>query len=143
MPIFTAICIFYAFYWPPLLICGFLLAGEAGGCISVLTKLPALEAIRSEKIDSYERKIWARISAGIAGSLVGCGLLGWGLFPISIQGRTFTDLLSLSNARIPSICTPDIALRILVPLAVCIILGFSERALLSFENGFLSYLKKP
>jgi hypothetical protein len=141
MPILAAICIYYAFWWPPLIICGFLMAGVAGSCVSVLTKLPALEGSPSEKIDSYERRIWSRIGVGVAASLIGCGLLGWGLISISVPGRTFSELAGLSVTPPQSVPGPLVALRVLVPLAVCMLFGFSERALASFD-GILSPSKK-
>jgi hypothetical protein len=142
MPIIAAVCIYYAFLWPPLVVCGFLLAGIAGGCVSVLTKLPALEGSPSEKMDSYERRIWSRIGVGVAASLGGCGLLGWGLISFSAPTRTFSELLSLSVSPPQSVPSQLLALRMLVPLAVCILFGFSERALVSFD-GVLSHTKRP
>ena len=142
MPIIAAVCIYYGFLWPPLVICGLLMAGIAGSCVSVLTKLPVLEGSPSEKMDSYERKIWSRIGVGVAASLGGCGMLGWGLISFSVPTRTFSELLSLSVAPPQSVPSQLLALRILVPLAICILFGFSERALVSFD-GVLSHTKKP
>lgn len=142
LPILSIFAIHYAFLYSPLLVCGLLCAGVAGGCVSVLTKLPALEEIRSEKIDSYARRIWSRISAGAIASLIGCGLLGWGLIPISVQGRTFADVLNSTVAGSPSTHVPNIALTTLILLAVTMLFGFSERALTSFERGFLSNSRK-
>ena len=141
LPVFAIIATHFSFLWPPLLIVGLLLAGGAGSCVSVVTKLPALEGSRSEKIDSYERRVWSRISAGAVASLIGCGLLGWGLIPISVQGRTFADVLNASTLCSPATPIPYAALRILILLAVPMLFGFSERALTSFERGFLSNTK--
>lgn len=142
LPLFSMVAFHFAFLWLPLLIAGLFMAGGAGSCVSVITKLPALEGSRSEKIDSYERRIWSRISAGAIASLIGCGLLGWGLIPISVNGRTFADVL---NGNVPCLsgCTATcVALRILILLAVPMLFGFSERALTSFEHGFLGNSKK-
>lgn len=134
--------IHYACQYSPLVPCGILLAGIAGSCVSVATKLPTLKEIRTEKIDSYERWIWSRVSAGAIASLIGCGFLGWGLIQISVSGRTFADLLNSCVACSQSTTPPNITLRILVLLAVPMIFGFTERALISFESGFFSSSKK-
>ncbi|MFP5207160.1 MAG: hypothetical protein ACLGSH_17540 [Acidobacteriota bacterium] len=142
MPILAAICIYYAPAWPPLIVCGFLMAGVAGSCISILNRPPALEGSPSEKIDSYERRIWSRIGVGIAASLIGCGFLGWGLVSIAGPSNTFSELVGLSINSPQSVPAKLIALRIYVPLAVCMLLGFSERAMPSFDR-ILSHSKNP
>ena len=142
LPLISVIAIHYAFLYSPLAVGALLLAGGAGSCVSVITKLPALEGSRSEKIDSYERRIWSRISTGTAASLIGCGLLGWGIIPISLQGRTFADVLNSSVVYAPAARASDFALRVLILLAVPMLFGFSERALTSFERGFLGNSKK-
>jgi hypothetical protein len=55
---------------------------------------------RSEKLDSYDRLILSRIGIGTIASLIGCGLLGWGLIPISIQGRSFAEVLDASSTTV-------------------------------------------
>jgi hypothetical protein len=115
-----------------LIVVGFLFAGAAGSCVSVLSKLPALEVCRSEKLDSYDRLIWSRISIGTTASLIGCGLLGWGIMPISVQGHAFAEILDASYLTTAS--TFGVALKMLIFLAIPLLFGFSERALLSFER---------
>ncbi|PSH04258.1 MAG: hypothetical protein CXZ00_07805 [Acidobacteria bacterium] len=135
----TAIISFYLSFrfasllFAPLRVVGILFAGVAGSCVSVVSKLPALDVCRSEKIDSYDRLIWSRLSVGTSASLIGCGLLGWGLIPISIQGRAFAEALDASST---SVSTFGAALRMLILLAVPLLFGFSERALTSFERSF-------
>jgi hypothetical protein len=141
LPVVAILAIHFEFLWSPLLVGGLLLAGVAGSCVSVITKLPALEGSRSEKIDSYERRIWSRISAGAVASLIGCGLLAWGLIPISVQGRTFADVIGAGVVCSPAVPYLHPALRILILLAVPMLFGFSERALISLERSFLSNSK--
>jgi len=105
-----------------------LLAGAAGSCVSVMTKLPVLDVGLSGELDSYERRILGRVAVGVIASLIGCGLLGWGIVPLSIQGQTFTDVLSACST------TPCTGPPSLLILAVPMLFGFSERALTSFER---------
>ena len=107
-----------------------LLAGAAGSCVSVMTKMPVLEVSLSGELQAYERRILSRIGIGVMASLIGCGLLGWGLISFSIHGHTFTDLLkACSDAP----CTGPNSLTV---LAVPMLLGFSERALTWLEQKF-------
>jgi hypothetical protein len=135
LPPIAVIAFYFAYHFPPLLIGGLLLAGVAGSCVSVARKLPALEVSLSEKLDSYDRRIWSRISVGTAASLIGCGLLAAGIVSITIHGQTFADLLDACSNHcsiaLPTSCT---ALRIVILLAVPMLFGFSERALTSFEG---------
>jgi hypothetical protein len=128
--------------FPIMLPCGILVAGIAGSCVSVAIKLPALSEIRSEKIDSYKRWIWGRVGAGAIGSLIGCGFFGWGLISVGVSGQTFADILNSCVACSQSTVSSNLALRILVLLAVPMVFGFSERALTSFEISFFHSSKK-
>jgi hypothetical protein len=107
---------------------GILLAGAAGSCVSVMAKMPVLEIGLSGELESYERRILSRIGAGIIASLIGSGLLGWGVVSIAIQGKTFADVIN-------ECCNPgsSTALHTLILLAVPMLFGFSERALTEFE----------
>jgi hypothetical protein len=107
-----------------------LLAGAAGSCASVMAKMPVLEVGLSGELESYERRILSRIAAGVAGSLIGCGLLGWGLVSLSVQGRSFAEVLEACS--VPSAAART-GVQSLVLLAVPMVFGFSERALASFE----------
>ncbi|MGD0942242.1 MAG: hypothetical protein ABR905_21325 [Terracidiphilus sp.] len=136
LPVLAVATLYFSFLhapvlYGPLLAVGVLFAGGAGSCVSVISKLPTLEVCRSEKIDSYDRLIWSRLSVGTIASLIGCGLLGWGFIPISIQGRAFAEVLDVSSTNVSTFGS---ALRILILLAVPLLFGFSERALTSFEQ---------
>jgi len=120
-----------ALYWHPALVAGILLAGAAGSCISVMTKLPVLEVRPSGELDAYIRVVLIRTATGIAASLIGCALLGWGLLSISIKNQSFADVLTSCEGG--GNCG---TLNKLILLAVPILFGFSERALASFEGVF-------
>jgi hypothetical protein len=121
----------FAPHFSPLLIVGLFFAGAAGSGVSVMAKMPALDVSLSGELDAYGRRILSRIAVGVIASLIGCGLLTWGVLPISIQNQTFKDAVeacaaphALSSAGIP----------LLIALSVAMLLGFSERALASFEQ---------
>jgi hypothetical protein len=78
-----------------------LFAGAAGGCVSVLAKMPLLDVALSAEFGAYRRRILSRVAVGVVASLIGCALLGWGLFPIAIQNQTFADCLSACLAHHP------------------------------------------
>ncbi len=117
--------------WVPL---GILAAGAAGSCVSVMGKMPLLEVSLSGELESYRRRVLSRVGLGVAGSVVGCGLLGWGLVSISIDGLTFGNVLNACSDSPATACT---GLNSLVLVAVPAIFGFSERALKSLESKFL------
>ena len=119
-----------ALHFPMTVPGGFLFAGVAGSCVSVLAKMPLLEVSLSGELDSYKRRILSRIGAGVLGSLIGSGLLGWGFLSLSIHGQTFADVLDACSTS-PASCT---ARQTLILLAVPMLFGFSERALTSFEQ---------
>ncbi len=118
--------------FPRTVLLGLLLAGGVGGCVSVVSKLPALGL--SGEFDAYGRHVLGRIGTGVVSSLVGCALLGWGVLPISIQNQSFADVLNACAVANSAACT---GARILVLLGVAILFGFSERALMSFEGPLL------
>ncbi len=107
--------------WFPLVLT-ILLAGAAGSCVSVLMKLPVLEVSLAHELDSYERRILSRVGVGMIASLIGSGLLGWGLLPFSLQGQTFGDVLNACSSS----CTGP---HSMILLAIPLLFGFSERAL--------------
>jgi len=131
LPFLAVIAFHCAFRFSPLLVLGLLLAGAAGSCVSVLAKMPAMDVALSAELDAYERRIFSRIAVGVGASLIGCAMLGWGLFPISIQNQTFADSLSACLAARP---TSAAGIKTLILLGVPMLLGFSERALTSFEQ---------
>lgn len=129
-----------ALWWAPklpiLVAVAVLLAGATGSCISILAKRPARDATLRGELDAYAGRIFARIGAGVAASLIGCGLLGWGVIPISIEKQTFQDALDICTTS--SSC--QAVIKALLIIAVAMLLGFSERVLTSFENRILGEL---
>lgn len=119
------------FHFPVTVLGGLLCAGAAGSCVSVMAKMPALDVRLSGELDSYARRILSRISVGVSASIIGCALLGWGVLPISMQNQTFTNLLESCTVFPPTSCT---GLQTLILLGVPMIFGFSERAVVSFEQ---------
>jgi hypothetical protein len=143
LPILAVATLYFSFLhapmlYGPLLAVGILFAGGAGSCVSVISKLPTLEVCLSEKLDSYDRLIWSRLSVGTIAGLIGCALLGWGVIPISIQGRSFAEVLDVSSKSVSPIGD---ALRVLILLAVPLLFGFSERLTL-FERLIFGKVKK-
>jgi hypothetical protein len=127
-----------AFHFPKAILAGLLCAGASGSCVSVMAKMPALDVSLSGELDAYQRRIFSRIAVGIVASLIGSSLLGWGMFPISIQNQTFTDIFNACAASPAPSCT---GLRTLILLGIPMLFGFSERTLTSFEQRVFGELK--
>lgn len=130
LPIGSAFCFRYAFHshlrW--LLVLGVLVAGVAGSSVSIMQRMPEFDVRLYNELTAYLRRILSRMGIGVAASVAGSALLGWGLLPVSIQGHTFTDAI---RACATSICGGvDTLLLVGVPM----ILGFSERALTAIEE---------
>jgi hypothetical protein len=125
-------------WWPSFVAFGVLFAGAAGSCVSIMSKMPVLEVSPSGELEAYERRILTRIAVGVVASVIGSGLLGWGLLPISIQGKSFAGVLDGCTSFPASSCT---VVSTLILLGVPMLLGFSERALTSFEGQFLNHPK--
>jgi hypothetical protein len=123
--------LYFASHLSILILAGLTFAGAAGSSVSVMAKMPALDASLAGELDAYGRRVFTRIAVGIVASLIGCGLMAWGVLPISMQNQTFTDAL---NACVSSAPAAGTSIRILIVLAVAMLLGFSERALTSFER---------
>jgi hypothetical protein len=111
-----------------------LFAGAAGSCVSVMRKMPLFDVSLSAELDAYGRRIWSRVATGTVASLVGCALFGWGVLPISLQGQTFSDVVTACTAQDASSCTIT---KALILLAIAILFGFSERTLTSLEQKVL------
>jgi hypothetical protein len=112
-----------------LLVLGFLFAGAAGSCVSVVAKMPLLDVTLSSELEAYGRRILSRIAVGVGASLIGAALFAWGLFPISIQNRSYADAINACFASPATSYT-----KTLILLGLPMLLGFSERALTSFEQ---------
>jgi hypothetical protein len=136
----AVVSLYYASHISILIMAGLLFAGAAGSSVSVMAKMPALDASLAGELDAYGRRVFTRIAVGIVASLIGCGLMAWGALPISMQNQTFTDAL---NACVSSAPTSGTSIRILIVLAVAMLLGFSERALTSFERRIFGEVNTP
>jgi hypothetical protein len=124
MVVLAITALYFAPKFPFLIFLALLLAGATGSCISVMGKMPALDASLSGELDAYRRRVLTRIGVGLTASLIGCGLLGWGVLPISIQNQTFSNALDVCSA--PS--SPCAAIvKALIVITVPMLLGFSER----------------
>ena len=104
-----------------------------------MAKMPALDASLEGELDAYGRRVFTRIAVGIVASLIGCGLMAWGALPIWTN-QTFTDALSACVSPVP---TSGTSIRILIVVAVAMLLGFSERALTSFERRIFGEVNTP
>ncbi len=136
----AVVSLHFASHLSILILAGLLLAGAAGSSVSVMAKMPALDASLAGELDAYSRLVFTRIGVGIIASLIGCGLMAWGVLPISMQNLTFTDALKACVSTPP---TSDTSIRILIVLAVAMLLGFSERALTSFERRIFGEVNTP
>ena len=125
----------FSFLFSPLLLLGLLFAGAAGSGVSVMAKMPALDVSLAGELDAYGRRVLSRIGVGVVASLIGCGLLAWGIFPISIQNQTFADALNSCTASVSGT-----AIKSLIILGIAMLFGFSERALTSFEKQIFGEL---
>ncbi len=114
-------------------IVGFVCAGACGGVVSVLAKLPPL-TIYGEWA-AYVVTIVRRVGTGLAASVIGLGLLSSGLVSLPVaKGLAISEVLDAcggtTTAQI-SACLPS---HVLLLTGLAMILGFSERALTSFND---------
>src|SRR3989442_308068 len=123
-----------SFHWPSGVLWGFMFAGAAGGCASVIVWAPRLSVTPSHELEDYRRRIFGRIGIAIATSLIGTALLGWGVVHMSIQGQSFSDILNVCTEMPNTSCTK---VRILILLGVSMVFGLSERALSRLEEQFV------
>jgi hypothetical protein len=108
---------------------GFVCAGAAGACVSILLRLPTLAAYGDAA--PVAAKTIARFMAGVCAAAVGYGLFASGVFQISLGPKlTTADVITLC-ADGTATCT-NTSLAVL--LALAFLLGFSERALASFDG---------
>ncbi|HVM93881.1 MAG TPA: hypothetical protein VMT67_13755 [Terriglobales bacterium] len=128
LPLAAAFAIHFTYRFSPLLFFGLFCASVAGACASIMAKMPPLDLSLSGELSAYRRRIFSRIGVGVVASLIGCALLAWGFFPISIQGQTFADDLKATST---TTCT---GVTTLVLIGIPMLFGFSERTLTSFEQ---------
>jgi hypothetical protein len=103
---------------------GFLFAGIAGTGVSILLKLPPL-SVYGEAASLWLR-IAGRYAAGAAGTIAGYGLLVLGIIHIA-AGSSSPDVLD------PCAWGGCWQRTAAITVAIGLLLGFSERALGSFE----------
>jgi hypothetical protein len=117
-----------ALHFPSSIVAGVLFAGIAGSCISVISKMPALEVEFSGQLDAYERRVFSRIAVGLGATVIGSAFFS--LLPVSIHNQTFLDVFG--SCAMPAVsCTESKRLTL---IAVPMVLGFAERALTWFEE---------
>jgi hypothetical protein len=136
LPVLSILALYFAVKVSPLLLLGFFFAGAAGSCVSVISRMPALEGSLSGELEAYKRRVLGRVATGSVASLVGCA--GLACVPLSLENHTFADAIAActtSPCAMPSAaCT---AVKLIVLLGVPALLGFSERTLTSFEQRVL------
>jgi hypothetical protein len=104
---------------------GFLVAGICGASISMLASLPPI-SVYGEMMGLCTRILY-RYGVGVAGTAVGCGMLALGMLNFFPKGF---DFLAVMNGSAQAASATNVA----VLLAIGILLGFSERAMGSFED---------
>jgi hypothetical protein len=138
LPLLSTLAFHFAVRFAPLLVLGLMCAGAAGSCVSVASKMPALDVSLSGELDAYGRRILGRISIGVIASVIGSASLAW--LPFSFEKQTFADVL---NALVTGTAT---GITTLIAVGFPMLWGFSERALASFEQRILgeqTKLQKP
>lgn len=143
------------------LLTSFALAGIGGATLSVLSRLPPLAAYG--EATQYLFRIVSRVGTGFAASLIGAGLLATGVISINLpEVGSFGEMVAECSVYPPrkprpavepsakgtgaaanAETGPDRATtppqpcgtpQVLILLAIAMILGFSERALATFED---------
>jgi hypothetical protein len=136
------------------LLTSFALAGVGGAALSVLSRLPPLAAYG--EATQYLFRIVSRVGTGFAASLIGAGLLATGIISINLpEAGSFDGMVAECSAFPPSrprtaplppvegkplpaategAPKPCGTTHVLIFLAIAMILGFSERALATFED---------
>lgn len=113
---------------------GLLTAGGAGACLSVISKMPGLSTWGEHA--AYRRRLLSRVASGLAASIIGSGFFMTDLVPLKIGGASLPGIVA---ECVGGVCVGS---SILVLMAVAMVLGFSERALVPFEERLLGSTKK-
>ena len=132
--VIAGLCFYLAHMFPFAMWFGLIAAGVAGSSVSVMAKMPSLDVSLSGELNAYGRRIRSRIATGTIGSLIGVGLLGWGVLPLTIKDSGFADALSACTSYGLAPCPIT---KMLLVLGVAMLLGVSERTLTSFEQRLL------
>jgi hypothetical protein len=125
---------------PSLFALALFLAGAAGSCISVLSRMPTSEIMSSATSVSLKRRILSRVATGMMASITGCALLAWGLLPIAVNKISFADVLSACRSASDPSCSNTF---VIIVLAVPMIFGFSELVLAKLIGRFLDHASGP
>jgi hypothetical protein len=124
-------------HWPQLVLGALLLAGGAGACASVISKVPVPELRPSSEFQRYLPRILGRIGAGTVVSLVASSVIGWGI-PLPIQGKTFSTILGSCGSIPRTSCTE---FDMLFLLGVAMGFGFTERLVAHFEGPWFGQFR--
>jgi hypothetical protein len=110
---------------------GLLLIGIAGALVSILAKLPSVSNYATT--NSWIFHIVSRIATGLAGALIGWGLLSSTIVSIGLPATKGIDqiIMGCSGADVTVPCD---APQLLILVAIGLLFGFSERALATFEG---------
>jgi hypothetical protein len=126
----------YRLHAPPLIFIGILLfSGAAGSCVSVMMKLPMLDVALSSELDAYGRRVLSRVVIGTIASIVGCALFA--VLTISIDKLNFADVMSVCTSLDVALCGQCSIVKQIILIALPLLLGFSERTLISVERKVL------
>lgn len=145
-------------------ILGVILASVCGALGSVISKMPPMMA--DAESDAYVRRIVMRVGTGVIAGVIGGGLLASGIVTVSLPGGspTLKDIVEQCGKDVrdaqPGAATPAVLAKagtglpaavarprcstsaFLLLLAIGLLLGFSERALTSFEDRIFPEGKK-
>ena len=96
-----------------------------------MTKAPILEVMLTREQSSYRRRVLSRVGSGVAASLIGSAMLGWGVLPLTIDGTSFAGIVRACTSASAGPCSN---LNWLIFLSVPMLFGFSERLLTNLER---------
>lgn len=133
----TAVCLAMLCLHHHLLVPGFLLGGGAGATVSIASRPPPCDTLGS--LRTVKARMWARLTLGLAACIVGLGMMASGLLTLPLGGVPLGDTIaSCGGSPSPHPCTKPSMLAL---LGVAVLLGFSERALASFESSLLGQVQ--
>jgi hypothetical protein len=114
-------------------VAGFLLGGVAGAAVSIISRLPPFDTLASTQV--LLKGLVARFAVGLTACVVGLGLLASGIVTLPLGGAPLPEVIAACTGRSADAgCTTP---SLLALLSVAILLGFSERALITFEKAVL------
>jgi hypothetical protein len=125
-------------HYPPLILAALFLAGMAGSCASVISKVPLPELRVLAEFEGYRSRILGRIGAGTVVSLIASAILGWGI-PIPVQGETFSTVVR-SCSTYPSASCSEFEKLFLLGTAMGF--GFTERLVAHFEGPWFGQFRR-